>query len=142
MTKDTLLLSPMFQREKELLRDASGPGANTEGLPGLLMIDDMAAPLFEAIFSTGLPNACNFISTSSHIWATMRKGAVCNPIPPDDQGVDMFAQKIWNFTSGRLESEARSSVFVAVSPEYSVGEIVRARDQDPLGTSSWNGVAT
>ncbi|KAF4125118.1 hypothetical protein GMORB2_3957 [Geosmithia morbida] len=125
-TQDTLLFSSRdYLDQTEERRVASGKTAWSRGLSGLLSIDDIAAPLTEAFFSSGLQSVRQLAATSTHVWGIIAGNA-----------------KIWGFSSGMLESDVRSNIFLVVNPEYTVGDMIEARDQDPMGHRSWNKVAT
>ena len=100
--------------------DRFAEAGQLQGLSGLLAIGDITE-LAENIFASGMKTARSLALTSTGMWTRLLDNV-----------------KVWNMMNASFNYQGKSGVFVVVTPDCTVGDILRARDKDPTGIYSWN----
>ncbi|CAH0029484.1 unnamed protein product [Clonostachys rhizophaga] len=121
-TLATLVFNPSSHMGRRYIKTAVKGGDQT-GLLGLLYTGGIGSTLGEQIFASGLKTVQSLALASLKAW-----DAIVN------------ASNIWNFLSRDFHSQGHNGVFLVVTPEYAVGDFLRARDLDPLSLNPTNPV--
>ncbi|CAH0056611.1 unnamed protein product [Clonostachys solani] len=122
LTLATLVFDPSSSLGWRYIKTAV-KGRDHTGLLGLLYTGGISPTLGEQIFASGLKTVQSLSLASLTAW-----DAIVN------------ASNIWNFLSRDFHTQGHNGVFLVVTPEYAVGDFLRARDLDPLSLNPTNPV--
>ncbi|OAQ83319.1 ribosomal protein L36 [Purpureocillium lilacinum] len=98
--------------------------ADENKLAQVLNTVDIGGLVSQSLFSKGFRTVLSAATTSTQSWAAVTHSA-----------------KIWDFYAGEFSTDGPAKVFIAVTPEYTVGEFRDMQKCDPYGLNSSESLA-